>query len=192
MPAPTVLTVRQRILAAAARLFRRRGYAATSVRDIAKEVGLGASSLYNHVDSKQYILHEICFASAAQFETGLTRIERSDLGFAERLRALIGLHVELALSRPETVTVFNDEWQHLNEPALSQFLRKRREYEARVAAMLRRSRSTRELAVEVPEDVAVSTLLASLSWVYSLRDAPSHRVERLTAEIYGLWSTGWL
>jgi AcrR family transcriptional regulator len=47
------------ILNAAAENFRRRGYAATTLRDIAAAVGMQAGSLYYHFDSKEQILEEV-------------------------------------------------------------------------------------------------------------------------------------
>jgi TetR/AcrR family transcriptional regulator len=44
---------RERILDAAEELFARRGLAGTAMRDIAKQVGLTAASLYNHFEGKQ-------------------------------------------------------------------------------------------------------------------------------------------
>ena len=58
---------REIILTAAAKLFRDRGYQATSMRDLAEAVELKASSLYNHIGSKEEILKEICMANADKF-----------------------------------------------------------------------------------------------------------------------------
>ena len=48
-----------RILDAAARLFREKGYAAVSLREIAAKAGMQAGSLYYHFDSKEAIVTEI-------------------------------------------------------------------------------------------------------------------------------------
>jgi len=46
-------STRERILDVAERLFAKKGMAGTAVRDIAREAGLTAPSLYNHFDGKQ-------------------------------------------------------------------------------------------------------------------------------------------
>lgn len=51
--------MRQRILETAGRLFAERGYAATSVRDIADELGIANPSLYHHFSSKAELLEEV-------------------------------------------------------------------------------------------------------------------------------------
>src|SRR5262249_44024415 len=47
------------ILVAAAQLFARKGVAATTVREIADEVGIWSGSLYHHFDSKEAMVDEI-------------------------------------------------------------------------------------------------------------------------------------
>lgn len=50
---------RQRILNAAAGLFRDRGYATVNLREIAAKAGMKAGSLYYHFDSKESIVIEV-------------------------------------------------------------------------------------------------------------------------------------
>lgn len=57
-PAPDAST-RDRILEAALDLFARYGFAGTSVRQLARAVGLRESSLYNHFPSKEAIYHAL-------------------------------------------------------------------------------------------------------------------------------------
>ena len=49
----------ERIRKAGIALFKDRGYHGTSVRDLARAVGLEAASLYNHFPSKQDILCDV-------------------------------------------------------------------------------------------------------------------------------------
>lgn len=52
-------STRERILDVAERLFAERGLAGTAVRDIAREAGLTAPSLYNHFDGKQALYEAV-------------------------------------------------------------------------------------------------------------------------------------
>ena len=45
----------------ASRLFKEKGFSATSMRDIAEAIGIEAPSLYNHISSKGEILQDICY-----------------------------------------------------------------------------------------------------------------------------------
>ena len=47
---------RERIREAAGELFREKGFDGATLRDIAKRAGMGASSIYRHVQSKEELL----------------------------------------------------------------------------------------------------------------------------------------
>jgi AcrR family transcriptional regulator len=88
---------RQQLLDVAARLFRERGYHVTSMRDIAREVGMLPGSIYYHFPSKEEML-------LAVYEEGLRHIaERVDAAVAgqstpwERLEAGCTAHLEALL-----------------------------------------------------------------------------------------------
>ena len=59
---------REDVIAAAGRLFSARGYHGTSMRDLARELGLIGSSLYSHIDSKADLLVEVVERGAHFFQ----------------------------------------------------------------------------------------------------------------------------
>ena len=54
-----IVGTKEKIINAAIFLFSDKGYSKVSVRDIAKEVGIKAASLYGHFKSKEDILHSL-------------------------------------------------------------------------------------------------------------------------------------
>ena len=56
---PAIAATRERILDAAEALFAEHGLAGTAVRDIARDVGLTAASLYNHFSGKQELYEAV-------------------------------------------------------------------------------------------------------------------------------------
>ena len=169
MPEPSTSSShspRQRILEAAARLFRDKGYAATSMRDLARLVDLKASSLYNHIQGKEDLLRLICFANARRFLQAMETVEQQNgLDPAERVLALVRLHVEMALKEATSITAFNDEWRHLSEPHLSRFVAMRRDYEERFLRILRDGMAQGVIRDMDPR-VLLYTLLSSVRWLY--------------------------
>lgn len=87
-----VVDTKQKILYAALDLFSQRGYAAVSVRDIARAVGIKESSLYNHYENKRDIYASIIAVCAARGEEMAYSLQLTDGGkqyvVDERIRAL--------------------------------------------------------------------------------------------------------
>jgi AcrR family transcriptional regulator len=156
---------KQEIRTAAAKLFREKGFTASSVRDIANAVGLGAASLYNHIGSKDELLTTICFRCAEMFSDGMVEIDSRNVSPAEKLEALIRLHINIALHDNSSVTVFNDEWRHLQEPALSEFLTMRRAYERTYLRIIQDGIS-QGLFIETDPQLMYQVILSSLRWLH--------------------------
>ncbi|MFM7701652.1 MAG: TetR/AcrR family transcriptional regulator, partial [Bacteroidota bacterium] len=120
---------RAQIARLATGLFHRKGYAATSMRELASVSGIEAPSLYNHFSSKETLLHEICFGMADAFVSTAQRIAAMDLPVTDRLALAIKEHLRLLFSDREAVGVFVHEWRHLSEPSLQAFKTLRLDYE---------------------------------------------------------------
>ncbi len=64
---------REDVVTAAGRLFSARGYHGTSMRDLARELGLIGSSFYSHIDSKADLLVEVVERGADLFQESADR-----------------------------------------------------------------------------------------------------------------------
>src|SRR5258707_9104530 len=102
---------RQAIEDVASDLFRERGYAATSIRDIARALSVQGASLYAHVTSKEDVLWAIVDRAATRFEAAADRAEaeaavRRTGDPAEALAALVRAHVDVLTSDVDAAGVF--------------------------------------------------------------------------------------
>lgn len=155
----------QIIFEAAARLFRDKGYRATSMRDLAAAVNLKASSLYNHINSKEEILRGICFENARKFLLGMDEIEALECSASKKIEALIALHIKIATEDITSVTAFNDEWRHLNQPFLGEFLKLRKNYEERFLSIIEEGIENNEFK-RLDASILLFTIFSSVRWVY--------------------------
>lgn len=81
-------TTRERLIDAAAELFRRRGYVGTRVQDIAERAGLTTGAIYAHFDGKADLLvHVITTLGAAELRESLA--DRVDAGSTRPLLAAL-------------------------------------------------------------------------------------------------------
>ncbi len=183
-------TKKQIILEAAARLFRDKGYSATSMRDLADAVQLKASSLYNHIASKEEILQTICFDNAHRFLEGMKEIEQQPGSAIQKIEALIRLHIRIAREDITSVTAFNDEWRHLSEPHLGNFKSLRKSYENRFKAIIESGIQSGELK-PLHAAVVLYTLFSSVRWLYDwFRPNQSLSAEIIENEIVTLLLNG--
>ena len=123
------------ILQKAAAMFRQKGFAATSMRDLAETVGIEAASLYNHIQSKAEILQEITFRISNDCSEHLDTLENTKLTSLEKIESIIRFHVNMMLARFEDYYVMINEWMHLSEPYLTNFSLQRRSYVQRIEAI---------------------------------------------------------
>lgn len=121
---------RERILHAAARLFRERGYQRTTVRDIAERVGILSGSLFHHFRSKDEMLREIMREAAFSVCIRAEEVVAREPDPARQLRALIALELECVLAEPsrDYHAVLFMEWREVPEPARPEFTMLHRRY----------------------------------------------------------------
>jgi len=88
---------RAQILDAAARRFRRHGYSAASMRDIAGDVGMLAGSLYHHVASKEDLLVAVHEEGIRRISAAVTAALAGVEGPWRRLEAAAAAHLSVLL-----------------------------------------------------------------------------------------------
>jgi AcrR family transcriptional regulator len=162
-----VETTRKRAIEdAASELFRARGYAATSVRDIANALSIRGPSLYAHVASKEDVLAAIVERMAERFEAAAERATTATAhgSAAERIAALVQAHVRVVTEDPGAASVFVDEWRHLSHPRRDEILRRRDAYEARFRAAIAAGTADGSFAFVDPA-IASTFLLTALNGI---------------------------
>jgi AcrR family transcriptional regulator len=93
---------------AAARVFRREGYRAATMSQIAKEVGLHKTSLYHHIESKQELLVSIAkcvMVEPVQHLQGIAKDEAKPP--RDRLYDAITYYMNLVFSNTDAIAVFD-------------------------------------------------------------------------------------
>jgi TetR/AcrR family transcriptional regulator, cholesterol catabolism regulator len=117
----------------ASELFHANGYAATSVRDIARALDIQGASLYAHVASKEDVLWSILDRAASAFEerAEAAMVETATSDLVERLAALVEAHVDVVTGDPGRASVFVTEWRHLSPDRRAAIGERRDAYEKR-------------------------------------------------------------
>jgi AcrR family transcriptional regulator len=183
-------TKKQVIYEEAAKLFQEKGCNAASMRDLADRVNLKASSLYSHIRRKEEILRKICFDNAQRFTEGMTEVLSRHTDPVQQVQALIRLHIRVALEDPTSVTVFNDEWKHLDPDHLQRFLELRRQYEQQFREIIQAGIEAGAFK-SVDPNTALFTVLTSVRWLhYWHRPGRSVDADQLEKDICTLLLSG--
>jgi len=178
-------TKKELIFIEAAKLFQSKGYAATSMRDLAAHVGLKPSSFYSHIKSKEEILEIICKKAAALFSNGLEDILRKKLSPSKTLELVIDLHVDIAFSNPSAITVFNDEWKHLTGEALQAFRSNRKSYQDAIIQIIKDGISNNSVKT-LDATIIFNTIIGGTRWLHFINnpsDAMANRIRKQLKEI---------
>jgi AcrR family transcriptional regulator len=154
------------ILQKAAAMFREKGFAATSMRDLAETVGIEAASLYNHIRSKNEILEAICFDVANRFNANIDIVEAGTQSSIAKVESLLRFHIAQMIESYEEVYVSDREWKHLEEPYLSNFQTQRRNYRKKFASIIQAGIQKSEIR-NIDAATAVLIILHAISGIES-------------------------
>ena len=120
---------RERILRAAAALFREQGFNRTSMRDLADRVGIHKSSIYHHFPGKQELLLEILETTVDRSAPALAAIAEADSPASERLWRAVANHVTELIADQDNVSCFLEEGRYLDRRYMDIYISKRDRYE---------------------------------------------------------------
>ena len=103
--ARTLQERRALILEIAARLFEAKGYAGTSVDDIARELGVTKAAVYHYWGSKEELLEEIQDCALGLLREKLDRLDDEESPYATRLEATVAAYIDAVLENKSFVSV---------------------------------------------------------------------------------------
>jgi TetR/AcrR family transcriptional regulator, fatty acid metabolism regulator protein len=99
----------QQILAAATRVFARKGYYNARVSDIAREAGIAAGTIYLYFDTKEEILITLFRKNMAEFVSAVWRAIAREQDAVAKVKRLVELHFEILERQPELAEVVQVE-----------------------------------------------------------------------------------
>jgi len=121
---------RGQLLRESARLFREKGYDATSVRDIAAATGLQSGSWVYHFKTKQDILAAVMEQGLQQALERIEAIAREELPPREHFRALVRTHLDTLLGPGQDfIPVLLYDWRALDKPGRERVIALQKRYE---------------------------------------------------------------
>ncbi len=117
------------LLTAATRLFRERGFHATSMQDLAEALGMNRGSLYHYIVSKDDLLWAVLTRGFDLLEARVLPLLESDAPPVERLSAAIREHLRVAADHADELSLIQIELRSLSRERRAEMIHRRDAYE---------------------------------------------------------------
>ncbi len=116
----------------AAKLFAAHGYEATSLRQIAAEVGIKVGSLYNHISGKEELLLSVMGGTMDELNALADAALADVTDPVDRLIAFTANHMRFHAEHAQQVFIGNTELRSLRDDARAEITTKRKDYRERI------------------------------------------------------------
>jgi AcrR family transcriptional regulator len=176
---------RRRIMDVAATLFLERGYEATSLREIATEVGVKAGSLYYHFPSKEALLVAVFERGIEVVDTAFDLAQRAaaDLPPRQRVAVHVRAHLSALFENGPYTAVHVTGFRTAPADVRGGIVRVRNAYEARWAGLIDELRDAGELRADADPSLARLGLLGALNFSVEWFDPSRGNLDHVAAEL---------
>lgn len=123
-------TSKQELYNIAGKLFSKKGYHGTTIREIAEARGILSGSLYTHISSKEDLLFHIVDDGAEAFLSALRPIAEGHQDAKSKLKDGLAAHIRVVTTQMDAAKVFLHDWTALGDERRQTIQLKRDEYEA--------------------------------------------------------------
>jgi TetR/AcrR family transcriptional regulator, acrAB operon repressor len=156
---------RRTLLSAALRVFSRKGYAATTLNDVADEAQVTRGAIYWHFTSKARLYESLVEEYYARAYAGLPEVLAADGSPLERLRRMILWMIDLAEDDADyravmELTIFKTETAPELEEGMARKREGTREILLNCAEMIRAAQAADELRGDLDAEAAALSLMA--------------------------------
>lgn len=173
------------ILDAAARIFHERGYANTSVQDIADAVGILKGSLYYYIDSKEDLLFRVLSEVHDDARVIIEQLQALDAPPLIKLREYVRRHIEYNASNLTQIAVYYHDFGLLSPERRAMIVAQRSLYERFLVGLIEEAQRRGEVDGSLAPVPIVNGIFGTVNWIYTwYRPGGSATPERI-GEVYG-------
>ncbi len=148
----------------AARTFVQRGFAATSVSDIAAALGVTKAGLYHHINSKEELLFDIVSLGMDWLDEDVIKPTQEIHDPEERLREILVRHAILTACNEGWITILLDEIHALRPAQRKKIESRKRDYVNLVRVTLEELKAAGRLR-DIDPTVAALGVLGMIVWL---------------------------
>jgi AcrR family transcriptional regulator len=158
------VTMADRLLANAAELFRTKGYAGTSTRELSALLGLQNASLYHHMGSKEDLLYQLCMSTLDDVTAAFNAVIADGGPPLELLHRLATRYIEEALLNRDKHATMLVEIRSLSEQRRDEVVRRRDLNVAKVEQVVAAAQAGGALRDDIAPKHLTLALFNLLNW----------------------------
>jgi AcrR family transcriptional regulator len=144
-------------------VFRRQGYDATRLEDIAEELGMHKGSLYNYIDSKEELLLAVVTPPATQLLDSLSSLAEADLPASEKIRLVARSHARVVEDYLPYVAVYVQEFA--GQDRSPEWRERDRAYVRLLSEIIDDGRRSGLFGATTDPRISAMALVGSLNWI---------------------------
>ncbi|MFC7326362.1 TetR/AcrR family transcriptional regulator [Marinactinospora rubrisoli] len=150
------LSVPDRLLTVATRLFAERGFERTSVQELVDAAGVTKGAMYHYFSSKEDLLFAVYQRVLAMQTRRLEGFATAEGPLPERLHAAAADVVHTTVDNLDDTVIFFRSLHMLSEERSGAVRRQRREYHERFRDMIRTGQRQGDFRTDIPADLVVN------------------------------------
>lgn len=157
-------TLPQRLEAVALELFWRKGYRATSTRDIAAALGVKQGSLYYHVKNKEDILYKICYASLQHVIRSVADAASAASDPLDGMRRIVATHLRSTLEQQKQLFVSIADYRSLSPERVEEIKIFWRDYQLFVSSVLDDGKDQQVIRRDIANKYLYLVPMSTVNW----------------------------
>ena len=159
---------RREVIRAAAMVFQKKGYRATTLKDVAAALGIDRVTLYRYIHGKEELLREAVTECVVEISREIARISLGDTPAPSKIRMIVEQVMRSYETHYPQPYVFMDQmldatWAEDSDWA-RQLVGMVREIQALVGGVVEQGIRDGDFRADVPGELAVNALLGMLNW----------------------------
>ena len=156
----------QQILAGAAEVFRTKGYAESTLRDVAEAVGIDRASVYYYVRGKEELLVELVRGPLTDIEKRINTIMASGASPEDKLRDAIVSHLDsYEQGWPESFVFLGQNLEKLGDAA-DDFAKLAKRYHASLLEIIHEGQQAGIFRADIDARVVMYGIIGMCNWVH--------------------------
>jgi AcrR family transcriptional regulator len=172
------------LLDAAGKLFRKKGFSATTVREIANGAGILPGSLHYRYRTKEAILLALMERGIAASIAAVRSAIAGSRDPIERLRLAMAAHFKVLVCGDDAIYVLLYEWRELRGDARDAMVRLRDSYDALWEGLLYQALGTGRLRPQTDIKLARLFILGAINWAPQWYSPEGDRTPEEIADIF--------